>query len=47
MTATNSHINGLLFKMNVFGTTVIPMSLITGIWGLNVLVPGKGGTNLS
>ena len=47
VTATNTHINDLLSKMTVFGTTVIPMNLITGIWGLNVLVPGKSGTTLS
>lgn len=31
----------VLGKLTVLGTIVLPMNIITGMWGMNVLVPGQ------
>lgn len=31
----------VLGKLTVLGTIVIPMNIITGLWGMNVGVPGQ------
>ena len=31
----------MLNKLTVLGTIVLPMNIITGMWGMNVLVPGQ------
>ncbi|KAF3911867.1 hypothetical protein AA313_de0209570 [Arthrobotrys entomopaga] len=31
-----------LGKLTVLGTIVLPMNIVTGLWGMNVLVPGQG-----
>ncbi|EKG22408.1 Mg2+ transporter protein CorA-like/Zinc transport protein, partial [Macrophomina phaseolina MS6] len=33
--------NDVLGKLTVLGTIVLPMNIITGMWGMNVLVPGQ------
>jgi magnesium transporter len=30
-----------LNKLTVLGTIVLPMNIITGLWGMNVWVPGQ------
>lgn len=30
-----------LGKLTVLGTIVLPMNIITGLWGMNVWVPGQ------
>lgn len=42
MTDANNQINEVLSKLTALGTILIPMNLITGIWGMNVHVPGQG-----
>jgi len=42
MTEANNRINDVLSKLTALGTILIPMNLITGIWGMNVHVPGQG-----
>ncbi|KAK4240027.1 cora-like Mg2+ transporter protein [Achaetomium macrosporum] len=32
----------VLGKLTVLGTIVLPMNIITGLWGMNVWVPGQG-----
>ena len=32
----------ILGKLTVIGTIVLPMNIITGMWGMNVWVPGQG-----
>ncbi|EMC96098.1 hypothetical protein BAUCODRAFT_25041 [Baudoinia panamericana UAMH 10762] len=32
----------ILGKLTVLGTIVLPMNIITGMWGMNVWVPGQG-----
>ncbi|KAJ7639290.1 manganese resistance protein MNR2 [Roridomyces roridus] len=41
MTDANNHINDVLSKLTALGTVLIPMNLITGLWGMNVHVPGQ------
>jgi magnesium transporter len=41
MTQTNNEINDVLSKMTALGSVVIPMNLVTGLWGMNVQVPGQ------
>ncbi|KAL9582564.1 MAG: hypothetical protein Q9212_003225 [Teloschistes hypoglaucus] len=36
----------VLGKLTVLGTIVLPMNIITGMWGMNVLVPGQTVDNL-
>ncbi len=31
----------VLGKLTVLGTIVLPMNIVTGMWGMNVLVPGQ------
>ena len=31
----------ILGKLTVIGTIVLPMNIITGMWGMNVFVPGQ------
>ncbi|KAF2687643.1 cora-domain-containing protein [Lentithecium fluviatile CBS 122367] len=37
----------ILGKLTVLGTIVLPMNVITGIWGMNCLVPGQDIENLN
>ncbi|KAL8732931.1 MAG: hypothetical protein Q9181_003780 [Wetmoreana brouardii] len=37
----------VLGKLTVLGTIVLPMNIITGMWGMNVLVPGQNVGNLN
>jgi magnesium transporter len=41
MTDANNQINEVLSKLTALGTILIPMNLITGLWGMNVHVPGQ------
>ncbi|MCJ1355630.1 MAG: CorA metal ion transporter [Icmadophila ericetorum] len=36
----------VLGKLTVLGTIVLPMNIVTGMWGMNVMVPGQGVNNL-
>ena len=37
----------VLGKLTVLGTIVLPMNIITGLWGMNVHVPGQDIKNLN
>ncbi|CUS08009.1 unnamed protein product [Tuber aestivum] len=37
----------VLGRLTVLGTIVLPMNIITGLWGMNVLVPGQEIVNLN
>jgi magnesium transporter len=41
MTRVNNDMNDVLGKISLLGTVVLPMNIITGLWGMNVLVPGQ------
>ena len=36
----------VLGKLTVLGTIVLPMNIITGMWGMNVPVPGQESDNI-
>jgi len=38
----NNRINSLLSKLTLFTVIIVPMNLVTGLWGMNVHVPGQG-----
>ncbi|KAK4053758.1 CorA metal ion transporter [Microbotryomycetes sp. JL201] len=46
MTDANNQINDVLSKLTALGTVLIPMNLVTGLWGMNVKVPGQDVENL-
>ncbi|KIW05613.1 uncharacterized protein PV09_03484 [Verruconis gallopava] len=39
--------NDVLGKLTVLGTIVLPMNIVTGLWGMNCLVPGQDGDDLT
>lgn len=47
MTKVNNDMNDVLGKITVLGTIVLPMNVITGLWGMNVLVPGQDAEGLA
>ncbi|GAA5814888.1 hypothetical protein MFLAVUS_008391 [Mucor flavus] len=47
MTQTNNEINDVLSKLTALGSVLIPMNLVTGLWGMNVQVPGQFQEDLS
>lgn len=46
MTDANNQINDVLSKLTALGTVIVPLNVITGLWGMNVNVPGQGVMNL-
>ena len=47
MNERQEHTADVLGKLTVLGTIVLPMNIITGMWGMNVLVPGQDIENLN
>jgi len=41
MTQVNNDTNDVLGRLTILGTIVLPMNIITGLWGMNVYVPGQ------
>lgn len=41
MTKVNNDLNDVLSKITVLGTMVLPLNIVTGLWGMNVQVPGQ------
>ncbi|OBZ83558.1 putative metal ion transporter C17A12.14 [Choanephora cucurbitarum] len=41
MTQTNNEINDVLSKLTALGSVLVPMNLVTGLFGMNVQVPGQ------
>lgn len=39
--------NDVLGKLTVLGTIVLPMNIVTGLWGMNCLVPGQDVDSLT
>lgn len=44
---TNNRVTDLLGKATMIGTIFVPLNVITGLFGMNVRVPGEGGSNLA
>ncbi|KAI9497962.1 hypothetical protein BDB00DRAFT_548046 [Zychaea mexicana] len=47
MTQTNNEMNDVLSKLTALGSILVPMNLVTGLWGMNVLVPGQDRHDLT
>jgi len=47
MTQTNNEINDILSKLTALGSILVPMNLVTGLWGMNVQVPGQNQEGLT
>lgn len=47
MTRVNNDMNDVLSRITVLGTIVLPMNIVTGLWGMNVLVPGQNVESLT
>ena len=43
----NNRINSLLGKLTLFTVIIVPMNVVTGLWGMNVPVPGRETTSLA
>lgn len=41
MTQVNNETNDVLGKITVLGTIVLPINVVTGLWGMNCIVPGQ------
>ncbi|QPG73437.1 hypothetical protein FOA43_000747 [Brettanomyces nanus] len=46
MTKVNNDMNDILGKITILGSIVLPLNIITGLWGMNCLVPGQDVENL-
>lgn len=42
---SNNQVTDMLSKVTLIGTILVPMNLVTGLFGMNVLVPGQDTTN--
>lgn len=43
---SSNRMTDVLGKVTIIGTIMVPMNLITGLFGMNVKVPGQDGSNL-
>lgn len=41
MTDANNQINDVLSKLTALGTVIVPLNILTSLWGVNVKVPGQ------
>ena len=46
MTAASNETNNVLTKLTALGSIMLPMNLVTGLWGMNVPVPGQESEGL-
>ncbi|KAI8978452.1 cora-like Mg2+ transporter protein-domain-containing protein [Pilobolus umbonatus] len=46
LTQTSNSTNHIIGRLTIFATILLPMNLVTGLWGMNVKVPGKDYDNL-
>ncbi|KAK6456615.1 uncharacterized protein RJT20DRAFT_32452 [Scheffersomyces xylosifermentans] len=47
MTKVNNDTNDVLGKITILGTIVLPINVVTGLWGMNCLVPGQDYDSLT
>jgi len=47
MAEASNQVNYLMKKFSAVGTVVLPLTLVAGIWGMNVHVPGQGEDSFS
>jgi magnesium transporter len=42
-----SNSNDIVMRMTMLASILVPLNIVTGLWGMNVRVPGEDGSNLS
>lgn len=47
MTKVNNDTNDALGKITILGTIVLPINIVTGLWGMNCIVPGQEDPGLT
>ncbi|RKP23470.1 cora-like Mg2+ transporter protein-domain-containing protein, partial [Syncephalis pseudoplumigaleata] len=47
LTHSSNTTNDVMTKLTVLGTILVPMNVVTGLWGMNVHVPGQDVESLS
>lgn len=47
MTKVNNDTNDVLGKITILGTIVLPINVVTGLWGMNCIVPGQDVAGLT
>ncbi|KAF9969745.1 CorA metal ion transporter [Actinomortierella ambigua] len=47
MTSASNETNDVLAKLTAMGSILLPMNLVTGLWGMNVPVPGQESEGLA
>lgn len=47
MTKVNNDTNDILGKVTILGTIVLPINVVTGLWGMNCIVPGQDHEGLT
>lgn len=43
---SNNRINDMLSKVTLVGTVIVPLNIVTGLFGMNVTIPGESQGNL-
>lgn len=44
---SNNRVTNMLSKVTLIGTVLVPLNIVTGMFGMNVAVPGKDANNLN
>jgi magnesium transporter len=44
---SNNRIQKLLSRLTLFTVIIVPMNIVTGLWGMNVPVPGRDTESLA
>ncbi|EEB07492.1 CorA family magnesium ion transporter [Schizosaccharomyces japonicus yFS275] len=47
MTLVSNETNDVLSRLTVLGTILVPLNLVTGLWGMNTKVPGQDAPGLT
>ncbi|KAH3660194.1 hypothetical protein OGAPHI_007399 [Ogataea philodendri] len=47
MTKVNNDMNDILGKITILGSIVLPLNVVTGLWGMNCIVPGQDSPGLT
>ncbi|CAH2352773.1 manganese resistance protein Mnr2p [[Candida] railenensis] len=47
MTQVSNDTNDVLGKITILGTIVLPINVVTGLWGMNCIVPGQDSPGLT
>jgi magnesium transporter len=46
LTQSSNRTNDVVAKLTILASLIVPMNLVTGLWGMNVHVPGQEDASL-